>query len=261
MIVFNPSVCSSLKMCRGIARLIEDCSVEYENEKFLLHSQDMWSDKNQNSMLGSSIKLITRDMRCLSIATCLIPNNESHKADYVAGELDRIYMERYGFPLSQRVLFTGSDTTPLSRNVSYHLDAIQGDCEMHSSQLALAYGIGYKENTRTKSVVVDGKVEKVTDILTPGGPFPQGLELLLSFAAIVNHFDKSGQKKKELHDLCVLHDLPIVALKNPAKTRVASHIALLQSVLHNYVALKHYAMACPPKSPYLKLWRTITPNM
>ena len=235
------------QICRGVAKLIADYSVEFNGEKFLAHSQDMWSYKNQNGMLGSSIKLITRDMRCLSIATCLIPNNTSHTAAFVAAELDRIYFERYGFRLTNKVLFTGSDTTPSSRNVSTHLEAIQGDCEMHSSQLALAYGIGVKENTRTKyDVGTAGEGRKTAEIITPGGAFLEGAALFSKLAAIVNHFDKSGQKKSELNSICALHDLPEVSLKNPAKTRVASHISLLQSVVKNYVALRHYGNGCAP---------------
>ena len=138
---------------------------------------------------------------------------------------------------------------------------------MHKSSLALAYGIGFKENTKQEyerdsngnvRLNKDEKVIKKAVVITPGGAFPEGLEMLLKFAALVNHFDKSGQKKSDLSDICKTNDHPEFMLKNPAKTRVASHIYLLQSVIQNYVPLRDYVRGCVAKNPVVKLWQSIT---
>ena len=250
-------------MVRGITQLIENTFNEFGVNKFLSHTQDMWTDRNANTLIGSSLKILTKDMECVSIATCLFLNNESHGAPWVAAELDRMYSERYGFRLSDRVLFTGSDTTMSAQNVHTHLEALQENCKMHSSSLAYGYGVGFKENTKTTSVKnpVTGKIKKVIEVMTPGGPFLEGLQMINSFVAIVNYFVRSGQKKKDLATICEQHGLPIIALKNPCKTRVASHMFVIQSVLQIYKALKLYAESLPVKHPYQKHWNTITPGI
>ena len=254
-------------MCRGISFVVRKTLEEYNINKFLSHTQDMWSDKNQNGVMGSLIRLIDQNMNCISIAPVLKENNTSHKAGFVAEELYRTYLDRYGFSLTGTVLHTGSDTTSSSHNVATFIEAIQEDCNMHKSLLALAYGIRFQENTKqvyeqdsngNVRLDKDDKVTKKTVVATPGGEFPEGFEMLLKFAALVNHFDKSGQKKSDLSDICKANNHPEFTLKNPAKTRVASHIYLLQSVIQNYVPLRDYVRGCVAKNPVVKLWQSMT---
>ena len=44
-------------------------------------------------------------------------------------------------------------------------------CEMHVVNLVIEYTLVIKENTKTHKQVVDGKMQKVKEIVTPGGEF------------------------------------------------------------------------------------------
>ena len=49
---------------------------------------------------------------------------------------------------------------------------------MHVVNLVIEYNLGIKENTKTHKRVVDGKMQKVKEIVTPGGEFTDGLRTM-----------------------------------------------------------------------------------
>ena len=51
---------------------------------------------------------------------------------------------------------------------------------MHVVNFVIEYTLGIKENTKTHKRVVDGKIQKVKEIVTPGGEFTDGLRVIKS---------------------------------------------------------------------------------
>ena len=229
--------------------------------KFLCHTHDGWTDANHNGVIGTSLKIINDDMVCIPIATGLIHYNGPHKSEVVAAELDRFYMERYGIELSKICLYSASDTANGARKVSFFIDALQEDCEMHIGQLVIQYAIGHKENRgMVEEVDEDGKVVKKRGITTLGGPFPEGLALIKKCEAIVNYFNLSSQRKAELNKITAKLGMELNTLKNPAVTRVGSHIMMFQSLISNYHAIRFYfETVCNVKNPFYPLWTCMTP--
>ena len=77
-------------------------------------------------------------------------------------------------------------------------DAEQVNCEMHQLNNAMKYGFGILENTRsTISVDENGlqiklsslKWKHVSKIITPGGVFPQGKELIHNLTYIAKYLE------------------------------------------------------------------------
>ena len=49
---------------------------------------------------------------------------------------------------------------------------------MHAVNLSIGYTLGIKVNTKTEEKLVDGKMKKVQEIVTPGGDFPDGIRII-----------------------------------------------------------------------------------
>jgi hypothetical protein len=76
-------------------------------------------------------------------------------------------------------------------------EAEQVNCEMHQVNSCMKYGYGSLENTRSSIVsyangqklkLKNGKFKRSTEIVTPGGPFPEGNELVKKLTAIATYF-------------------------------------------------------------------------
>ena len=212
-------------------------------------------------MIGTSIKFIDENLNTITVATGLI-KTDTHKSSAIADALDALYLDRYGFRLSERVLYSGSDTANAARCISKHLQAIQGDCEMHQASLCVGYGFGILENVKTViEQKKDGIEEKKKLITTPGGEFPDGAKIINKFQNLVNFINNSGTRKEELSKIWKQYDLPPISLKNPARTRVASNLTLLQSVLANKRALELFFEHVNLKQIECKVFNEITDEM
>lgn len=169
--------------------------------------------------IGSSARVVTADMKCISVATCLIKNNDSHGAKLVANVLTEVYKDRFNVDLSKDVKSAGSDTASAACAVSTQLGVEQEDCEMHVVNLSVQYGLGVKENYETlKFKQDDGSIKVERQIRTPGGPFPQGLSTIKLIKEIANYFDGSGKRKQDLSDTKDSYGCPNTGISNPGDT-------------------------------------------
>ena len=252
-----------VQMYNGVRYLIEEMRKEFYGRKFLSHSHDCWTDVNGNSIIGTSIRIITKDMECVPIATGMILFNGKHGSPEIAEELKNMYFKRYGFHLSKLCLYSSSDNANNAKKVSKYLEAQQNNCEMHSAHLIIGYGIGFKENRGfVDSVGEDGKVKRVRGITTPGGPFLEGAHLIKTGEKIVNYFNKSAERRRELEQIIASRDLSPITLKNPAVTRVGSHIIMFQSLIANYEAIKiYFENNCSANHPFSPIYNAMTPEM
>lgn len=229
--------------------------------KWLNVSHDMWSTKLMDGAMGSSVKVVRKDMHTLTMATGLTKNNKSHGAAQCAADLQDLFLKRYDLVLNDEIQSAGSDTANAARAVSTYLDADQEDCEMHIVSLVLGYAFGAKENYKTDKVVnEDQTITSIKRIVTPGGPFKKGMELIKNLKDLVNYFDASGARKDELQKVKVDFDLPILKLKNPGDTRVGSTVALFRSAIINHYAFTALDMQCTPENKFKKLWNSVKDN-
>ena len=128
-----------------------------------------------------------------------------------------------------------SNTCKAASNVADVLEGDQHDCEMHVVNLVMGYGLGVKENTKTKSVADEkGVVKKVQYMVTPGGAFPEGARLVETARKCVNYFSASPQRKGKLETQRIAMDLPQVTLRNFPETRVAYVVPTYQSLMANH---------------------------
>ena len=92
--------------------------------------------------------------------------------------------------------YVAGDTCKAAVNVVDNIDTDQSDCEMHVANLALGYGFGTKENTRTKQEAdKTWQMKNVTTIITPGGVFPDQEQIVKASRKVINFFSKFPQHK------------------------------------------------------------------
>ena len=118
-------------------------------------------------------------------------------------------------------------------------DAEQVNCEMHQLNNAMKYGFGILENTRsTISVDENGlqiklsslKWKHVSKIITPGGVFPQGKELIHKLISIATYFDHP-QRFQRLKNVQEYNNVPVGFPSRPITTSVSSvHKLMTQSI-------------------------------
>ena len=138
------------KMIDGITQLSEECRRDMgDMGNWLSIIQDIWTSINNDSIVGSSMKLMSKDMVAYTIAAVLDKNNVSHGAKEVAAQLQNIYLDRFKIDLETEAGFAASDTTGSAANVSKNIGAHQKGCELHIVALVLIYTLGWSENTKT----------------------------------------------------------------------------------------------------------------
>ena len=69
---------------------------------------------------------------------------------------------------------------------------------MHVVNLVLEYTLGIKENTKTHKRVVDGKMQKFKEIVSPDREFTDGLCVIKAGQLICNFFTGYPKRKKKL---------------------------------------------------------------
>mmetsp|Transcript_32277 Transcript_32277/g.67858 ORF Transcript_32277/g.67858 Transcript_32277/m.67858 type:complete len:853 (-) Transcript_32277:67-2625(-) len=241
------------RMIQGIIKLVETNREELSGLRWLSICHDMWNTLTMDGALGSSLKLTTKDMETYTIAAILEKNNVSHSAPDIGAQLQKTYMERFGIDLKKETNSCAADTCKAAANVAGVLEADGEDCEMHIVSLIMGYGLGVKENTKTKKFTDDkGVVKKVQSIVTPGGAFPEGKRLVKGGRNCVNYFSKSPQRKEKMDAQRKIMDLSTVALMNFPETRVGYIVTTLQSLMANHQLLSILQVA--EKDDFGKLW-------
>ena len=111
-----------------------------------------------------------------------------------------------------------------------------------------------RENYKTENTVDKmGREMKIWYIVTPGGSFPFGSEIVKALRDIANYFGSSLQHEDDLETIKKGAMLPLQNIKSPGETRVSSHITLLQTAMMNHFALTLYAMQTKDNT-FMKLW-------
>ena len=131
-------------------------------------------------------------------------NNKMHGSEYNAKILEDSLKADYHFYFPNNSRTVVSDTTNASTKVAeYFFEyAQQVNCEIHQLNRAMQYGFGVLENKRLAITVYqngicinlgNSKWKCVSDIVTPGGSFPQGKELMYNLTNVVTYFDHPQQ--------------------------------------------------------------------
>ena len=109
-------------------------------------------------------------------------------------------------------------------------DAEQVNCEMHHLNSAVKYVFGVLENTISTIAVdenglqiklSDSKWKRVSNIVTPGGLFPQGKELINKMTSIATHFNHPHRFER-LNNVQEYNNVPVGYPSRPFTTRVSS---------------------------------------
>ena len=98
-------------------------------------------------------------------------------------------------------------------------------------------------------------MQKVKEIVTPGGEFTDGLRVIKAGRLICNFFTGSPQRKKNLEDVVECHDLPSITVINYPDTRVAFASKLFGTLLSN-----HYAFKLVGHEDFAKVLDKLTPT-
>lgn len=174
------------------------------------------------------------------IALLAFAKNDGHDAVFVAAAIKHRCVDAFQMDIDSVARFAMSDTTASARNVSLQFDdTLQTDCCMHILNLCIGYGVGLKENTRRMFTGDGSEREKVSCVVTPDGPLPQGAEVIKKLRALNNHF-KSPQRPDRLKELQAKLGYPSLRPIVDVDMHVASSCLLMKRSIVNYAAFKTY---------------------
>jgi hypothetical protein len=152
-----------------------------------------------NTYLGASCSFIHDFyLHILSLHRTL--NIKTHGSEYNAEILENSLKADYVFDFPKNARTVVSDTMHAAIKVAKYFseDGKQVNYEMHQLNTAMKYGFGLLENTRS-TIFLDangqqvklpnGKLKRVSEIVTPGGTFPEGKELFKKLTSIATYFD------------------------------------------------------------------------
>ena len=217
----------------AVVKLLLEAMEELHGLRFLQVVHDMWTSAGNNNILGSCLCFVTSNVDRQIIPAFLVVNNTSHGAQLNADALKTIYQEPFqGKSCENCTRFITSDTTAAARSVSNYIDGSeQVDCEMHILNLILLYGIGLRDHVKTQKVMgEDGIERKVQHVVTSGGEFPRGLEVIQALRKICKYFG-TAQRQSRLSNIQNLNHGPLGTPILDGKTRVAS--------CHRLLTIKH----------------------
>ncbi len=113
----------------------------------------------------------------------------------------------------------GSDTAYAARAVQTVLRIDQTDFTMHIVSLLLAYSISMRNNYKTDKLVDKEEREiKTRCVVTPGGAFPFGADIVKALKDISNYFGSSPQQKEDYKAIKKGAVLPTQNIKSPSET-------------------------------------------
>jgi hypothetical protein len=147
-----------------------------------------------NNYLGASCSSI-HDFYLHILSLQLTLNNKTHGSEYNTEVIENILKANYVFDFPKNARTVGSNTMNVTAKVAEYFseDAEQVNCEMHQVNTALKYGFGLLENTRStifldengqRIKLPDGEFKLVSEIVTPGGAFPEGKDLIKKLTSI-----------------------------------------------------------------------------
>jgi hypothetical protein len=228
---------------------LRECEDRYFGMRFVDVHHDMFQGPDGNNYLGASCSFI-HDFHLHILSLNLTLNNKTHGSEYNAEVLDDNLKADYGFDFSKIARTVVSDTTNAATKVAEYFseDAEQVNCEMHQLNTAMKYGFGLLENTRSsifldannqKVKLANGKWMRVSEIVTPGGAFPEGKELIKKLSSIATYFDHP-QRLERLRVVQQHYNVPVGSPSRPGSTRVSSIHKLLSQSLYFYWSLQRF---------------------
>jgi hypothetical protein len=244
----------------AVVKLLLQAMDELHGLRFLQVVHDMWTSAGNNNILGSCLSFVTSDFNRQIIPAFLIVNNTSHGAQFNADALKTIYQKRFKVNLENCTRFVTSDTTAAARSVSNFIDGSeQVDCEMHILNLILLYGIGLRDNVKTHKVTgEDGIERKLPQVVTGGGAFSSGLQVIQALRKICKYFG-TAQRQSRLSNIQNLNHGPLGTPIIDGKTRVASCHRLLQtSILHFWTLQKYYESVANSSDDFKDIWEALS---
>ena len=210
-------------------RLLRFEQVSHQGLSFLAVQHDVWSNAAGNSVIGFSARFIDSQwkLRMFTLGICLC--NETHAAADVARIMNKCALDTYSVSLSEMTKFVMSDTTASARNVAnFFSDVVQDDCAMHLLNLCLLYGLGLKENTRSGQIV------------TPGGAFGEGKQLINLLRSMAKHFNHSASRLHKLKEVQISNNLPCGKPRVDPSTRVSYANRLIRDCILHHDSLNMY---------------------
>ena len=228
---------------------LRDCEERYLGMRFVDVHHDMFQGPDGNNYLGASCSFI-HDFHLHILSLNLTLNNKSHGSEYNAEVLDDNLKGDYGFDFSKYARTVVSDTTNAATKVAEYFaeDAEQVNCEMHQLNTAMKYGFGQLENTRStfflddndeKVKLANGKWQRVSEIVTPGGAFPEGKLLIKKLISIATYFDHP-RRLERLKVVQQHYNVLIGYPSRPGMTRVSGIHNLLTQSLYFYWSLHRF---------------------
>jgi hypothetical protein len=119
---------------------------------------------------------------------------------------------------------------------------------VHQLNTAMKYGFGLLENTKSTIFLAangqrvklpNGKFKRASDIVTPGGPFPEGKDLIKKPTSIAAYFDQP-QRLELFKVLQQRYNVPFGSPSRPGTTPISSVHKLLSQSLFFYWSLQRF---------------------
>jgi hypothetical protein len=114
---------------------------------------------------------------------------------------------------------------------------------MHVLNLCIGYGIGLKENMKTKRTVdpITGTTTTVKEAVSEGGPLPEGADVIRKLRSLNNYFC-TPKRREKLARIQDAHALPLLSPLLDVDVRVASACRLMRRSILNYTAMMLFFM-------------------
>lgn len=237
---FNASIDGRFKMfCEAVSQLLAYQHERVHGAKFLTLIHDAWTCNRSTGVIGASVAFIDHTWTFRHIALLATVKNDGHAAEPVSKLIEDRCVEYYNVDIRSMAKWTMSDTTPSARMVaSFFEESEQEDCRMHILNLCISYGIGLKENVRTKKGA-DGSSSTVKEVVTEGGALPEGAAVVRKLRVLNNYFG-TPKRIDHLKKIQQAHGLPCVLPLVDVDVRVASTCRLMRRSIVNYTAFKMY---------------------
>jgi hypothetical protein len=186
---FNASIDGRFKMfCEAVTELLAHRHELVHGAKFLTLIHDAWTCNRSTGIIGTSVAFIDHTRTFRHIALLATVKNDGHAAEPVSKLIEDRCVEYYNVDIRSMVKWTMSDTTPSARMVaSFFEESEREDCRIYILNLFISYGIGMKENLRTRKA--DGGIGSIVkEVVTEGGALPEGVAVIRKLHALNNNF-------------------------------------------------------------------------
>jgi hypothetical protein len=223
---------------------LHECEDRYLGMRFFDVHYDMFQGPDGKNYLGTSHSFI-HDFYLHILSLQLTLNKKTHGSEYNAEVLENSLTAYYliDFTKNARTVIRYMTNAATKVTEYFSEDAEQVNCEMHQLNTAMKYGFGMLENTRSTSFLdansqrvklTNGKLKRVSKIVTPDGAFPEGKDLIKKLTSIETYF-YHPQRLERLKIVQQHYNAPVGSPSLPGTACVSSvHKLLSQSLFFNF---------------------------